>query len=368
MAVVNLPLVDSTDPAILRVKAELDAGRVPAEFAALQADLVAALRVPLAECDVLIAHNVISLNKNLPLAAALHTLTRPTGAPGLILWHHDIAAATPRYRDELHPGAPWTLVTEPWPWAIQVTISAARRDELAALYAIPPEEIEVVPNGVDARAFLALDPQADALADRLGLRRAAPLLLLPVRLTPRKNVELALRVLASLRTRMPEAALVVTGPLGPHNPANRAYFTTLLALRAELGIELQAHFLAEEIEGYASDALVASLYRMADALLFPSREEGFGIPVLEAGLARIPAFCADIPPLRAIGGDDATWFSPDAPPEEVARQIAERLLSTPEYRLAVRARAYTWQRIYAESIAPLVERAAGNVHSSKETS
>lgn len=363
VGVVSFPLVDSMHETILRIKAALNQGVVPAEFNGAQAALVTALQPHLAGCDVVIAHNVVSLHKNLPLTAALRTLTQPgaspiTEPPGLILWHHDLAATTPRYRDELHDGHPWSLVSELWPWALQVTISAQRHDEIAALYGVEAARIHVVPNGVDAANFLSLDAQALALSQHLRLDEAAPLLLLPVRLTPRKNVELALRTLAHLREAMPDAALLVTGPMGPHNPANRAYFDRLLALRTELGLTAHAHFLAEELRGYAPDALVASLYRMADALIFPSREEGFGIPLLEAGLARLPVFCAEIPPLREIGGDDVTYFAPDAAPRAVADRIAARLAASLTWRLSVRTRRFAWPRIYAERIEPLLQIAA----------
>jgi mannosylglucosylglycerate synthase len=197
------------------------------------------------------------------------------------------------------------------------------------------------------------------LIEAMALHDAAPLLLLPVRLTPRKNIELALRGLARLRERpgFGAAALLVTGPEGPHNPANAAYRQRLLDLREALGLRGAAHFAAEHSNAYLPDAVLADCYRLADALLMPSREEGFGLPLIEAGLARLPVFCADIPPLRAIGLAEATYFSPEAAPEAVAEAIAERLEADPVYRLAARVRReYAWPRVYAEHIGPLLEQ------------
>ncbi len=114
-------------PAILEMKAALDAGNVPSAFALLRDELLAELSAALVGVDVLIAHNVCSLAKNLALTAALHALSQRPGAPMLILWHHDLAWTTPRYRDELHDGQPWDLLRTDWPWATQVVISAVRR-------------------------------------------------------------------------------------------------------------------------------------------------------------------------------------------------------------------------------------------------
>ena len=83
-------------------------------------------------------------------------------------------------------------------------------------------------------------------------------------------------------------------------------------------------FLAEHTTDYLPDEVIADFYRLADALLFPSLEEGFGIPILEAGLAGLPVFCADIPPLRELGEGGAVFFSPKADPREVAALIAHQ--------------------------------------------
>jgi glycosyltransferase involved in cell wall biosynthesis len=176
-----------------------------------------------------------------------------------------------------------------------------------------------------------------------------------VRITPRKNIELALRMLACLREGHPAAALVVTGPLGPHNPANREYVQRLQGLRHELGLDNAAYFLAELSDHFLPDEVIADFYRLADALFFPSREEGFGIPMLEAGLASLPIFCADIPPLRQLGGDDAEYFSPDGDPQAVADLISRRLSRDPRYRMRKRVRqTYAWGSIYRQRIAPLL--------------
>jgi glycosyltransferase involved in cell wall biosynthesis len=190
---------------------------------------------------------------------------------------------------------------------------------------------------------------------QLKLLDAEPLLLLPVRITSRKNIELALRALAALRETCPQAGLVVTGPPGPHNPANADYFARLKSLRSELGLSSAAHFLAELSDAYLPDEVIADFYRLADALFLPSREEGFGIPLVESGLARLPVFCTDIAPLRALGGDQVTYFSPDADPHQVAGLIAERLLGDRQYQFAARVRReYLWERVYAQKIAPLL--------------
>lgn len=366
---IPLPLIDSRHPRVLAAKAQLDRGIVPDDFEPLTSEITQALQDALADADVLIAHNVCSLNKNLMLTAAIHRLDRPRQ----ILWHHDLAWTTPRYAAELHAGYPWDLLRTDW-GARHVVVSDLRQRELADLLHLPIESIAVVPNGIDPAAFFKLSPITLALLQQIDLAQAAPILLLPVRITPRKNIELALHTLAALRREMPEAILIVTGPLGAHNPANAAYFEKLKNLRAELNLSGAAIFLAElsekhperseaksrdanrTIPAYLPDAVIADFYRLADALFMPSREEGFGIPVIEAAFSKLPVFCTDIAPLRALGQNEATYFSPDDDPAYIAQLIAQRLQPEAAYQFAVRVRRnFSWERIYLDHIAPLLE-------------
>ena len=353
---VSVPLADSRHPEVLAVKAELDAGICSPRFERLVAELDDALRSALADLDVVIAHNVCSLHKNLALTAALKRCHEHLPTVRLILWHHDLAWATERYRAELHDGYPWQLLRDVWPGAQHVVVSELRRQELVVLTGLTVQEVAVIPSGLDVAAFFKLEPLTCQFVKRLNLLNAEPLLLLPVRITRRKNIELALRTLAALRATWPEAALVVTGPPGAHNPTNAAYFDSLKQLRAKLNLGMAAHFLAELSAEFLPDAVIADFYRLADALLMPSREEGFGIPILEAALAQRPVFCADLPPLRSLGGEQASYFSPDASPDQVAALISQRLERDDRFQLARRVRReFLWEQVYARRIAPLLE-------------
>lgn len=351
-----LPRLDSRHPDVMEVKEYLDAGKHTPAFEMLRELIRQELRTELMGCDVLIAHNVASLNKNLALTAVLHDEYRKPGFPHLVLWHHDLAWTTPRYRGELHAGYPWDLLRTKWEGVTQVVVSELRRGELAELYGISGEAIKVIPNGVDLSAFFKFEAQTVELIDQLNLLQADPLFLLPVRLTPRKNIELALNVMAQLRNHYPGAMLLVTGPEGPHNPNNKAYRHALTTLRDTLGLQGAVHFLAELSDEFLPDAVIADFYRIADALLLPSREEGFGIPVIEAAFSKLPVFCADIPVLRELADGDVTYFAPDAHPDQVARRIRHRLESEASSRWGRRAKlAFTWDQIYSVHMAALLK-------------
>ena len=150
-----------------------------------------------------------------------------------------------------------------------------------------PESIKVVPNGVDVSALLRLHPATVALLARFDIAAADPLLLMPVRVMARKNIELGLRVVAAMRAGGRPAGLFVVGPADPHDSTEGDYPATVLALRDRLGLGDAAWF-PGLVDGLGlPDAVVADLYQLADALFMPSFEEGFGIPAARG--RRVPA-------------------------------------------------------------------------------
>ena len=90
-------------------------------------------------------------------------------------------------------------------------------------------------------------------------------------------------------------------------------------------------------------------------MLFPSAYEGFGIPILEAGLAGIPIFCSDIAPFRETTGSAALYFDLREAPTAIAVKIATALHEDARAQLRRRVRQeYTWEAIYRRSVLPLL--------------
>ena len=355
----RIPEIDSRHPKVLAVGQELAEGQVSLAFEQLRDQLTEFLEPVLRETDACIVHNAVTLHKNLALTAALRMLS-DQGVANLIAWCHDFAWQDRLYLAALHPGYPWDLLRTAWPGVRYVVVSAHRRRKLAALLDIPTADIEVVTPGVDVTRFLKLELLTQRLADELNLFKADPLVLLPARITRRKNVQFAIRVVAALKKTKPETVLVITGPPGPHNPKNIAYLRSLEELCAELGIREQVHFLYELGEEnrplYVPDEVVADLYRMADLMLFPSQREGFGIPVLEAGLARIPVFAADIGSIRESAGNLAHLFDPEGDPKGVAETIIACLAENQAYQLRRRVlNQFTWDAIIQRKVIPIIQ-------------
>jgi glycosyltransferase involved in cell wall biosynthesis len=361
----RLPLLDTRHRRVLAVSHELEEGRVTPAYAALTEQLRRTLERVLGGMDACIVHNALTLQKHLALTDALHRIAGGRPAVRFVAWCHDLAWTNPQYRPHLHPGRPWSLLGTPLPGATYVAVSRERQRQLCAALGFRPAEVEVIPNGVDPAAFLHLTPAARWIAEALRLWDQQVVLLLPVRITRRKQIEYALHVVAEMVRRELAVRLLVTGPPGAHNPRNDQYLDELRDLRRALGVEEEVIFCGElpgpEGRGLLlSDRVMADLYALADALLLPSREEGFGLPLLEAGLARLPAFTSELGAFREVGGDTIHTFSLDLPPAACAQQIIHTLMDDRTYRLRKRVlQTYTWNGIMERRIVPLLAHLIG---------
>ncbi len=360
---IHIPELDSKHPKILELSHELDQGRIPGGFEQMVTQIAEKVSPILDSMDHLIVHNVFSKHFNLPLTAALFQRLDQRAIHHCVNWCHDLSWTSPNSRSKVYPRYPWDLLRTYRSDMTYVTISRERQQEMTDLFGCPPEQIRVIYNGVDRAKLLALSDAGLALIDRLDLWDSDLNLLMPVRVTHIKNVELALRVVAVLKEKGIRPRVVVTGPPDPHDERSMTYFQDLLKLRKELGVEQEMRFVYESGPNPAQPFIidmpvVAELLRVSDALFMPSHREGFGMPILEAGFVGIPVFSSDtVPAADEIGDPDLIKFSPDADPQQIAGLILEWAEKSPVHRLRRRVRQnLTWQNIFQRRILPLLKR------------
>ncbi len=350
---IRIRLLDSLHPRVVAATRTALAGRADPGFGDLRREIGAALRPQFAAADRVILHNVVTMSLNLPLVAALHDLAPGLPDGRLVVWVHDLAQVRPTGGGPGAPDDPRELLSRPLPGARYVAVSEERRQATAAALGLAPDAIRVVPNGVDVASVLRLRRSSVALIDRLGLAAAAPLLVLPARLVRRKRIELAIEAAKVLRDRGHDARLVITGGADPHDPDGVDYLEELRALVLAAG----AHdvLLVDEIGRSADERLVADLYAVADALILPSASEGFGLPMLEAAVARLPIVCTDLPVLREVVGTVAHFVPLDGDATAFADAVGAAIEGSPIARLAGQVRRTSdWRTIVAEHVLPAI--------------
>jgi glycosyltransferase involved in cell wall biosynthesis len=212
-----------------------------------------------------------------------------------------------------------------------LTDSAFSRDEIVAAYQIDPSRIDVVPLGVSAE----FSPSRAVTRE--------PFVLHVGDLHPRRNLELLVDVVLALRQSEPACSKL-----------------RLILAGKDLGVLAGLHRRASSAPdaigfvGRPDDRGLLDLYRRAAVFVYPSRYEGFGLPLLEAMACGTPVVAAAAGSLPEIVGDSAPLLSPDDPGSW--RGMIRRILTEPPFgadlsaRALVRSRAFTWDRTARETL------------------
>jgi glycogen(starch) synthase len=166
-----------------------------------------------------------------------------------------------------------------------VTCSSHMRWEVTRLFDLPPDKVDVVPNGIDLDRWAVDDLLVQAARDRYA--RTGPLVLFTGRLEWEKGAHTLVEALPRLRDLHPGATLVVAGRGSQEDE--------LRALAGRLGLSDHVHF-----TGWLPDVELPALAAAADVAVVPSIYEPFGMAALESVAAGTPLVVADTGGLREL--------------------------------------------------------------------
>jgi alpha-1,3-rhamnosyl/mannosyltransferase len=228
--------------------------------------------------------------------------------------------------------------------AVWIADSRFTRGRMAALLGVAAERVAVVPLAARPLAY----PSADALARAKAAGRLPRRYLLHLgTIEPRKNVEVLLEAYAALPAAARDACRLVLA--GAPGWGGEGFWRSLVGHRA-----------AGEVlaTGYVTDAAAAALLAGAEAVLVPSRYEGFGLPVVEGMAAGAPVVCSTAAALvETAGGAAETVAADDAAGWSAAMRLAVEDAAWRAKLIAAgaeRAAAFSW-RATARATAAAVE-------------
>lgn len=264
---------------------------------------------------------------------------------------HDVIHLTAReYRGPRRLYARWMIGRAVRDAARVITVSRASEREILRQFPRRRPRIQVIPNGVEELFHpRPADETAAFVAETFGL--AGPYLLFVGNPKGHKNLDLLLEGFVKLARRYPTLHLLAVGGDEDQRAA--------LARRARrLGIDARTR-LAAPVD---RDAL-ARLYAGAGAFVFPSRDEGFGLPPLEAMACGTPVASSSSASLPEVLGPAAAYFSPessDSLVEAICRILDDAALRERLVHLGLeRARLFSWDdaarrtlALYREVLAP----------------
>ncbi len=263
----------------------------------------------------------------------------PTKRARLVVTLHDAAFFEPGAHHKTQ-----TNVQQQFKWRLLYSVLSRKADLLHTVSHFSAERIahffpslksrlRVIHNAVPPRFFQPTAPEGDRLLQRSNLIDR-PFILLPRGLWYRKNADLVLQAWSVLHTRHPELQLVVS------SHCDRVYQERIQAFRNVI------------LTGFVSDDELCSLYHAAQLVWFPSRYEGFGLPVLEAMACGTPVVASNASALPEVAGDAALLVSPHSADEHI--EAIETLLQQASMRqqLSLRgqlhAQQFTWERSAAQ--------------------
>jgi glycosyltransferase involved in cell wall biosynthesis len=215
-----------------------------------------------------------------------------------------------------------------------IAVSEATRRDALRCYRLAPEEIVVIPEGVEPRfrpepnpTRLAAVRQKYALPERFILCVGT--------IEPRKNLPTLLDAYGALRQNHPQVGLVIAGSQGW---LYESFFDRLRSLGLENRVTLT---------GYVPDDDLPALINCAEVFAFPSVFEGFGLPPLEAMACGVPVVCSNASSLPEVVGEAGLLLPPHdvrAWADALARSLTDaQLRADLRARGLARSRLFTWE-------------------------
>jgi len=217
-----------------------------------------------------------------------------------------------------------------------ITVSEASKRDIIETFRVSPEKITVIYNGIAdlfrQRAFEQERPKRSA-----GER---PFILSVCATIPKKNVVGILEALAILKSSGMPHRLIHVGP--------RDWGYDTIRRQVELlGLQRDVEF-----KGLVSTDKLIRYYSNADALVFPSFHEGFGLPILEAMACSCPVITSNCSAMPEVAGDAALLVDPHDS-AQIAQAIHQVLTDEPTRQKLIekgrcRAQQYSWEKAASE--------------------
>ena len=223
------------------------------------------------------------------------------------------------------------------------------KKELVRQYSLKPEKIAVIYEGVDESIksrVLSIKQSNNEILNKHNIRK--PYLLYVGNVYPHKNIEKLLEAIKILN-QLPLA--IRQSPVTLVVVCARNVFSE--RLRNEIVQKRVQNFV--NLVGFIPDDELSILYQEAEAFVFPTLSEGFGLPGLEAMAAGCPVICSDIPVLKEIYQDSAVYFDPlnsfDMV-DKIKNFLLDKNLKIKFSRLGLKlVKKYSWNKLARETLA-----------------
>jgi len=338
----------------------VEKGVVDDEFYSLAKTIQDKLESHLDEQDVIIIHNMLTLVHNLPFIYFLKNYLKKNPNKKLIVWAHDQTYIDGENILDEKPGVNLNqeekdLLLKPINNAVYVIISETFKSLLIKVMDLSKNQVVVIPDGIDLKKFLEIDDSIWKIVEEKQLLLSFPLILSPVNIIYRKNLEYCLDIVFFLKKHFPSIKYIISGQVSNHRK-NQGYYEQLLSQIQKLNLRESIIFLKNHFEQSLDNSEVHDLYDLSDLIFFFSKGENFGLPLLEAALTSTPAFISNLKVFKEIGGNNLFNIEVNKQtPEQTALFIKNFLETNKVVQLKKIARQkYNLETIIKEKLIPLL--------------
>jgi len=349
-------------PHVREIQRVLRFGSLPEFYEYRMQILQRRIEAEIGNINTVMIHNIMTMPFNLTATEAFWNYIQKYPDKKYYLWTHDMAWLIEEHKSYLYDRKPWSLLKTPLPNVTYITVSEFRKRQLAELLNIPRRRIKVIPNVIKYQDFLKFDEVTTPLIENLNLFSRYPIVLIPARIIPRKNVERSLQIIARLKRHYPGIIGIVTGTLEKEGTEWTPYSQKLLDLIASEDLRDSVVFLGDvfanlQIPQSKNRSVVRDLYFISHLVLYPSLDEGFGLPILEAGIARIPLVLAQIPVFREVANEGVLYLPFDESVEYNTDRIVNFLTENQSHSDILFNRVlthYNWDNLWDSNLKSLL--------------
>jgi len=339
----------------------LERGIVDEDFYNLANQIEHKLDIALEKIEVIVVHNMITILRNLPFIYAFKNFVKKHPEKKYFGWIHDHSYIIEfKMRDlkiSVNSKIEKELLTTPIKNLTYILISESFREPFNQLMGFKDGESIVIPNGIDVQKFLEIDNLIWEIIQKYNLTKRFPIILSPVNILERKNIDYCLDIIFHLKKTYPNVTYVITGKPSQHR-STAEYYDSLKKKVIDLNLQDNVVFFNNFLNRALIRTEVHDLYQMSDVVFFFSKSENFGLPLLEASLTKTPIFVSDLKVFREVGGDFVKYVDyKKIDPETTAGFVEDFLKNSRRINMNYRSRSqYDLKTILKEKFIPLLEK------------
>jgi len=338
----------------------VEKGMIDNDFYLLVKTIEDKLKQYLNQIDIYIIHNMVTLVHNLPFVYFIKDYLKKNPEKKLIVWAHDQTYIDGENILKDKPGVNLNpelkkLLLDPIENATYVVISETFKSLLTQVMDLSKNKTVVIPNGINIKKFLEIEDSIWQVVEKTNLMNCFPIILSPVNILSRKNLEKSIKVVSILKKTYPNVKYIITGQVSNHRK-NQDYYQMIVKKINQLDLKNNIIFIKDFFKRSLENKEIHDLYQLSDLVFFFSKAENFGLPIIESALTKTPVFASDLKVFKEISSEYLQFIDiKNNDSNKIAWVVLNYLENSNLIKLNKRVKqSYNLESIIKEKLVPLL--------------